>query len=162
MHRTCLALLGAAALALAGCGGDDDEAEDRPLTKAQFVMRADAVCREVKRAQRTYSDRLAALRDRADLARMAPILEGVVAETRQGRKRLGALRAQAPSPDRAAFAAYLAAADRLLAASTRLAAAARSDDRAAARAVADAEAALSTAQQRRAAAAGLEDCGDVF
>ena len=97
-----------------------------------------------------------------DLKRLAPILEGVVAETRKGRDRLGALHAQVPSADRAAFAAYLAAADRLLAASTRLARAAQSDDRAAARAVADTEDALSTEQQRRAAQSGLEDCGDVF
>jgi len=162
MHRTCLALLGAAAAALAGCGGGDDEAKDKPLTKAQFVTRADAVCREVKREQRTYSDRLAALPNGTDLERVAPILEGVVARTRHGRDRLGALREQAPSADRAAFDAYLTAADRLLAASTRLAAAAKSGDRAAARRVADAEDALSAEQQRRADELGVEDCGDVF
>ncbi len=146
---------------LAGCGGDD-EAQDRPLTKAQFVARADAVCREVKQAQQAYSDRLAALPDGTDLERVAPILAGGVAETRKGRERLGALRARAPSADRAAFDAYLSAADRLLAASTRLAAAARSGDRAAARRVAGTEDALSTEQQRRAGESGLEDCGDVF
>ena len=160
MHRTYVALLGAA-LALGGCG-NDDEPQDRPLTTAQFVARADRVCREVKQAQRIYSDRLAALRDGSDLRRVAPILERAVGQTRKGRERLGALRVQAPAADRAAFDAYLAAADRLLAASTRLAEASRSDDRAAARRVADAERALSTEQQRRAAASGLDDCDDVF
>jgi len=161
MHRTCLALLGAAAAALAACGGGD-ETKDKPLTKEQFVTRADGVCREVKQEQRAYSDRLGALPGGTDLERVAPILEGVVAQTRKGRERLGALREQAPSADRAAFDAYLTAADRLLAASTRLAAAAKSGDRAAARRVADAEDALSTEQQRRADELGVEDCGDVF
>ena len=144
------------------CGGDGDEAPDKPLTKAQFVTRADGVCREVKRAQRVHSDRLGALPGGTELKRLAPILEGVVAETRKGRERLGALRAQAPNADRPAFDAYLAAADRLLAASTRLADAAKSNDRAAARRVADAEDALSTEQQRRAKESGLKHCGDVF
>jgi len=162
MHRTCVAMLGAATLVLAGCGGGDDEAKDEPLTKAQFVTRADAVCREVKQAQQADSDRLAALPAGTELERVAPILEGVVAQTRKGRERLGALRARVPSADRAAFDAYLSTADRLLAASTRLAEAARSGDRAAARRVADAEDALSAEQQRRAGESGLGDCGDVF
>ena len=165
MHRTCVALLGALAVAAAGCGGGNDDAasdEAQALTQAQFGARADAICRETKQAQRPSSERIAALPPRTELKRLAPILEGVLEETRKGRERLGALRAQAPAADRAAFDAYLAAADRLLAASTRLAEAAKAGDRAAARRVADTEDELSSEQKRRADASGLEDCGDVF
>jgi hypothetical protein len=165
LHRTCVALLGAATLALAGCGGGDDEASQssaKPLTKAPFIDRADAICREIKQAQRPHDDRLRALTRGADLEQIAPILEAALTETRKGRERLQALRAQAPREDRATLDAYFVAADRLLAASERLARAAKSGDRAEARRVAAGAGALSDAQQRRADEYGFADCGDVF
>ena len=126
-------MLGAAALVVAGCGGGDDEpsgAGVKPLTKAQFIARADAICREVKQAQRPHTERVQALTRGADLRQVAPILAAALAETRTGRERLEDLRAQAPREDRAALDAYFAAADRLLAAGERLAAAAKAGDRA--------------------------------
>jgi hypothetical protein len=165
MHRTCVAMLGAAALTLAGCGGGQDDARQssaKPLTKAPFIARAEAICREVKQAQQPHTDRIRALTRGADLRQVAPILEAALRETRQGRQRLQTLRAQAPREDRATLDAYFAAADRLLAASQRLAEAARSGDRAAGRRVAASADALSEEQQRRADEYGLEDCGDVF
>lgn len=170
MHRTWVAMLGAAALAAAGCGGGGsedepaarDSADAAPLTKAQFVDRADAICRDVKQAQRAYTERLASLERGAELERVAPILEGALGESRKGLERLRDLRAQAPREDRATFDDYLAAARRLLAQSAKLAEAARSDDVAAGREVAAAADALSADEQRLADEYGLEDCGDVF
>ena len=158
-------MLGAATVAVAGCGGGRDDASDssaKPLTKAPFIDRADAICREVKQAQQPHTDRLRALASGADLRRVAPILEDALAQTRRGRKRLQTLRAQAPREDRATLDAYFAAADRLLAASERLAQAAQSGDRAEGRRLAASADALSEEQQRRADAYGFEDCGDVF
>jgi len=165
MHRTCVALLGAATVAAAGCGGGQDDARERsakPLAKAPFIDRADAICREVKRAQQPHTERLRALTRGSDLRRVAPILEDALAPTREGRERLQTLRAQAPREDRVTLDAYFAAADRLLAASERLAAAAKSGDRAEGRRLAVTADALSEEQQRHADEYGFEDCGDVF
>ena len=169
MHRTCLAMLGAAALAVAGCGGGDDErpAGEAPptataLAKPEFIARANAICREVKGAQRPYNDRVEALARGAGLERVAPLLEGALRESRKGFDRLRDLRAQAPAEDRATFDAYLAAAERLLAESARLAEAARSGDRAAGLGVAATADALSADEQRLAGEYGIEDCADVF
>lgn len=165
-----MALLGAAALAVAGCGGGGGEGEPAArdtagaaaLTKAQFIERADAVCRDIKRAQRPYNDRVRELARGAELERVAPILEGALGESRRGLERLRDLQAQAPAEDRATFGDYLAAAGRLVAESEKLAEAARSGDRAAARDVAATADALSADEQRLADEYGLEDCGDVF
>lgn len=162
-------MLGVAAFAVTGCGGGNGEpaAKDgagaaAPLTKAQFVARGDAVCREVKQAQRPYLDRLRSLERGAELKRVAPILEGVLGESRKGLGRLRELRARAPREDRATFDDYLAAAERLLAESAKLTEAARSEDRAAGRKVAATADALSADEQRLADEYGLRDCGDVF
>lgn len=166
-----MALLGAAAVAVAGCGGDGrgdaepaarDPAGAAPLTKAQFIDRADAVCRDIKQAQRPYHDRVRELARGAGLERVAPILEGALGESRKGLERLRDLQAQAPDEDRATFGDYLAAAGRLVGESAKLAEAARSGDRAAARDVAATADALSAEEQRLADEYGLEDCGDVF
>jgi len=158
-------LLGAAALAVAGCGdggGEPVGGTATPLTKAQFTARAEAICRDVKQAQRPYSDRIRALSRIDELKRLAPILDDALGASRQGLERLRAVRAQAPGEDRAALDGYYAAADRLLAASTQLRDAAQSNDRAKARRIAAREDALSADAQRRAGEYGLEDCGDAF
>ncbi|MBW3608680.1 MAG: hypothetical protein KY463_10040 [Actinobacteria bacterium] len=169
MQRRCVAMLGAAALAVSGCGGGDEQpaandgtAAAAPLTKAQFVARADAVCREIKQAQRPYTDRLRSLEHGTELERVAPILEGALEESRKGLRRLRELRAQAPREDRATFDTYLAAAERLLAQSAKLSEAAKADDRAAGREVAATVDALSADEQRLADEYGLDHCGDVF
>lgn len=169
MHRTGVAILGAATLAVAACGGGgsgepaaDGSAGPAPLTKAQFAARADGVCRAVKQAQQPYNDRVQELGRGAALERVAPILEGALGESRKGLRRLQDLRAQAPVRDRATFDGYLAAAERLLAESAKLAEAARSGDRAAGLEVAATADALSADEQRLADRYGLEDCGDVF
>lgn len=169
MHRTCLAMVGAAALAVTGCGGGDDEPRAgeaartaTALAKPAFIARANALCRQIKQAQRPYNDRVEGLARGADLERVAPLLEGALSESRKGLDRLRDLRAQAPTEDRTAFDAYLAAAERLLAESARLAEAAKAGDRAAGLAVAATADALSADEQRLAGEYGIEDCGGVF
>lgn len=169
MHGICVAMLGAAALAVAGCGGDNEQRDaagptgaSKSLTKAQFIARADGICRDVKQAQRPYADRLQSLERGAQLKRVAPMLTGALGESRKGFDRLRRLRAQAPSEDRATFDGYLAAAERLLAQSAKLADAAKSGDRAAGREVAATADALSADEKRLADAYGLAACGDVF
>jgi len=161
-------MIGTATLALAGCGGggQDEPASGgpgrsaKPLTKAQFIVRADAICADVKRAQEPYSERIRALSRGGELTRLTPILEAALGESRKGLGRLRAL--PAPGEDRATLDGYLAAADRLLAASTALTEAARSDDRAKGRRVAATADALSADEKRLADEYGFRECGDAF
>ena len=161
-------MVGAATLAVAaGCAGGDAETAskdfpgaDKPLTKAQFIPRADAICRDVKRAQERYSERIRALDRVDDLTRLAPILDGAEGASRKGLERLRAL--PRPREDRATLDAYYAAAGRLAAASAQLAEAARSNDRAKGREVAATSGSLSAEQKRLADEYGFEECGDAF
>jgi len=160
-------MIGAATLAVGGCGDGEDEpaatasgAGTKPLTKAQFIARTDAICRDVKRAQEPYARRIRALSRVDELTRVTPILEGALGESREGLERLRAL--PAPREDRATLHAYYEAAGRLLAASAQLAAAARSDDRAKGREVAATAGSLSADEKRLADEYGFEDCDDVF
>ncbi len=165
MYRTCVAVLGAAALAMAGCGEEKGSSKasggaGKPLTKAQFIARADAVCRDVKRAQLPFTERVDKLPDRTSIARVAPLLEGSLAESRAGLARLRAL--PAPRRDKAALDAYFGSAARLLEAHRRLADAARTNDREAGEQVARTTDALSHDQRRLATAYGFKDCDNVF
>jgi hypothetical protein len=159
MNRaTGVALLGTAILALAGCGGDGGPGAS--ITKAQYIAKASAVCLATKRAQGPINRKLAALPDRTDIKRVAPLAEDALAESRQGLAKLRAL--PVPSQDSDRLDAYLAAADRLLAAHKDLADAARASDRPAGAKVARETQALSDDERRTAADYGLRDCEDVF
>lgn len=161
MRGTCVAVLGAVALGMAGCGGgDEDSADGRSLTKAQFVARAGAICRDVKQAHQPYADRVNALPQGVDIKRVAPLLERTLAESRKGLTRLRAL--EPPPADKAAIDAYYSAAEKLLAAHAQLADAARTDDQQAGERVAATTGALSDDERRLATAYGLKDCDNVF
>lgn len=160
MHRTCVAVLGAAAVALAGCGGDDDKDGDTALTKAEFIAQAGAICRDVKRAHEPYAKKVNALPKGVDLRRVAPLVEATLEESREGLARLRAL--QPPPADRTAIVAYYTAAEALLEAHSQLADAARTNDRAAGQKVAATTAGLSSNERRLATAYGLKDCDNVF
>lgn len=162
MGRTrASASLIAVALMTAGCGGgDEDSRADTALTKSQFIARAGAICRDVKRAHRPFADKVDRLPRNADLKRVAPILEATLAESRKGLARLRALKS--PPADEAQIDAYYGAAEALLRAHAQLAGAARSNDRATGDRVAAATGALSDDERRLARAYGLTDCEDVF
>ena len=170
MHRTCVAVLGAAMLAVAGCGGSDDpqpaagsdgpDTAAPPLTKAQFIAKADGICREVNTAHKPYADKVDALPRGTDLRRVAPLLEGALMQSRKGLARLRAL--PAPAEGEAALEAYYVAAERVLEAHARLADAARRNDRPAGEKVARTTTALSDDERRLGSAYGLEDCNNVF
>ncbi len=156
-HRIGVALLGAAALLVSGCGGDD---AGEPATKAQFVTQAAAVCRDVKQAHQPHAEKVDQLPEGAGLERVAPLLEATLQQSRQGLARLRAL--DAPAADKRAIDAYYGAADKLLEAHAELADAARTDDRARGEKVAATVEALSNDERRLAAAYGLTDCDDAF
>ncbi|MEA2194869.1 MAG: hypothetical protein QOG42_1303, partial [Solirubrobacteraceae bacterium] len=156
----CVAVLGAAALVAGGCGGGDDSAAGTSLTKAQFITRAAAVCRDVKKAHQPYAEQVDKLAPNVDLKRVAPLLQGTLAESRKGLARLRAL--TPPPADRAAIDAYYRAAEALLEAHSRLADAARTNDRATGEKVAAAVGGLSDDERRLATRYGLKDCDNVF
>jgi hypothetical protein len=49
--RACPFLIAPAVLMLAGCGGSDGDSTERPLTKAQYIKQADAICKKVDEKQ---------------------------------------------------------------------------------------------------------------
>jgi hypothetical protein len=160
MHRKWAAVLGVAAVALAGCGGDDDKGDENSLTKAQFIAQAGAICRDVKRAHEPYAEKVDALPEGVGLTRVAPLLEATLVQSRKGLARLRSLKS--PTADRAQVDAYYGAADALLEAHAQLADAARTDDRAKGEKVAATTGALSSNERRLATAYGLNDCDNVF
>ena len=161
MHRTCVAVLGAVALAVAGCGGgDEDPASDETLTSAQFVAQAEAICRDVRRAHQPYTEQIEQLGARPNLKRLAPIIEATHAASRKGLARLRAL--ERPPEDKGKIDAYLATAEKLLDVQGRLARSARAGDRGKAYKVSAPTLALSQDQRRQARAYGLEDCENLF
>lgn len=164
MYTTCVALLGAAALAVAGCGGDDKESgasDGGPaLTKAQFIAKATTVCRDTKKAQLPFTDEVNSLPDRTDIERVAPLLVGALAESRKGYEELRAL--PAPTADKDLLDAYFGAAERLLDALEDLANAAQESDRPASAKVARETQALTADARAKAQDYGLKGCGDVF
>ena len=161
MHRTGVAVLGAVALAVTGCGGgDDDSAGDRALTSAQFVAQAQAICRDVRRAHRPYTEQVQKLPARVAIKRLAPILEATLAASRQGLARLSAL--ERPPADRAKVDAYLDTAEKLLDVQAQLARTARAGDRENGYRVSAPTVELSQDQRRLARAYGLKDCENLF
>lgn len=164
MYRTCVALLGAVAVAAAGCGGDDKESGSSggagTLTKAQFIAKATTVCRDTKKAQLPFTDKVNTLPDRTDIKRVAPLLVGALGESRKGYDRLREL--PAPTQDKALLDAYFVAAERLLDALEDLANAAKASNRPAGAKVARETQALTADARRKAQDYGLTGCGDVF
>jgi hypothetical protein len=137
MHRTFLAALGAAALALAGCGGDDTKQATRPvqfskppsgpLTKAQYIAAADVICREAAQAGKTYRERLQAM-DRTDGPDAVPLIHGAVRQARDGFARLRALRRPEHDDNRLMLKGYLGARKLAIENGERFEAATRSGD----------------------------------
>ncbi len=95
-------------LAAAGCGGDDEEASTSSITKAEFIRKADAIC---KKGDRQVEEKFAAfLKENEELLKTSDVSEAElaagsaeVAETiliPGARKEMETLRAlEAPSGD---------------------------------------------------------------
>lgn len=164
MYRICVALLGAIALAVAGCGGDDKDSGSSgggpALTKKQFIAKATTVCRDTKKAQLPFTEKVNSLPDRTDIKRVAPLLVSALAESRKGYDRLRAL--PAPAKDKDLLDDYFAAAERLLDALEDLANAAKESNRPAGAKVAREAQALTADARQKAVDYGLTGCGDVF
>ena len=130
------------------------------LTKAQFITKATAVCRDTKKAQLPFTDKVNSLPDRTDIKRVAPLLAGALAESRKGYDKLRAL--PAPSEDKALLDAYFAAAERLLDALEDLADARERATVPAGAKVARETQALTDDQAQKAIDVRPQGCGDVF
>lgn len=155
-----MGLLGAAALMTAGCGSDADSAGDETLTSARFVAQAQAICRDVRQAHRPSAERIEQLGPRPELARLAPLLESRLAESRKGLARLRAL--ERPPADQGKIEAYLATATKLVDVQARVAHSAHAGDREKAYRISPATLALAKDQRRLARAYGLKDCENLF
>jgi hypothetical protein len=168
MHRTLVAMLGSAALAVAGCGDDKSSTSPAPApggsgqaaaaapAKAAYIARADAICRDVARATHRYEDKIAALPPGSKPGAASGILDAGLAQTRKGLARLRAL--PAPSEDRATLDAYYESFGKSLSAYTKLVEAARDNDRAQATKLASQTDALATEQRRLAQRYGFREC----
>ncbi|MGH2920224.1 MAG: hypothetical protein ACRDLS_16760 [Solirubrobacteraceae bacterium] len=107
MRKTCIVMVGLA-VALAGCG--DDGGSDNPdgsdkFTKAQYIARGDAICREFRAARRQYDRDVDALPDDARVEDLAPIFGRGVAAAEVATKKFRAL--PIPGGDEAELGAYL-------------------------------------------------------
>lgn len=164
MHRTLVAVLGTAVVAVAGCGDSKDDSTSpssaKPLTKAQFIDKANGICRDVKKAQQPFSDQIDALPRGGDIKKAAPILEGALRESRKGLRRLHEL--PSPSEDKATLDEYYLAADKVIAAHGQLTAVAKSGDRARGQKIASTTDGLSSDERRLASKYGFKECDNVF
>lgn len=168
MHRTFLAVLGIAALAVGGCGGDDKkdstpagdtkQEEAKPLTKADYIAKADDICRDGKKATQPFEDKLDALPDDPDVEDIAPILEDALVELRKTRERLGAL--PAPNEDKTTLDAYYASADKTLAIAAQLQEAADAGDEPKAKKIVESNQSNNAEQERLAKEYGFKACAD--
>ncbi len=140
MFRTCAALVACMALAVGGCGEEEDASpagssagSDRAgqrLTKQEWIERADAICLETEDAQQEIEDKAAEIRSRSFAGvrrKIAAVIEDRLAQTRDGFRRLKALKP--PRADEAQVAEWIDAVDQMLGTYDDLIAALRKDDR---------------------------------
>lgn len=151
------AALSSAALLAAGCGGDDGPAR---LSKAQYIGRADDICRASQKRLEPIERQLQAIpRDaqgRGLTGQIAPILERALDATRDGYERLRAL--PVPAEDRAVAERWLASTAIAIAAFEDVVDAVRDDDREAARKPGERVDMLSEEQRRLARRYGFKAC----
>ena len=168
MHRWFVAVLGAAALTVAGCGGDDGGAASSSssggapaaLTKAEYITKADAICRDTQKRLGPVEDDLDALpkdsQGRGKPKQIAPILARILDATNGGYERLKAL--PAPAEDRATLNRWLASTLESTAALEDLQTAVRAGDRAQAEGPGKRVESITTEQRRLARQYGFKDC----
>jgi len=160
MYRTCVLILGTAALGVAGCGGDSKGSSSASVTKAQYIAKATSICRDTKKAQQPYSDQVDALPRNADIKKVGPILEGGLNESRKGLAKLRAI--GTPSTDKATIDAYYATADKLVSAQTDLAKAASDGNRKEGQKIAARTDPLFNDERRLARKFGIKECDNIF
>lgn len=148
---------------LTGCGGDDGSSGDgspKALTKAQYIARADDVCRANQKQLEPIERDLRALPTdddgRGETKRIEPILERALAATRDGYERLREL--PVPAEGKATVERWLASTARSIEAFAGVLEAVRADDREAARAPSERVDTLSTEQRRLARSYGFKAC----
>jgi hypothetical protein len=172
MFRMCAAMLGAAALVAGGCGSDDSSSSEgdskstaaTPLTKAQYVARATAVCKGISKAEKPVDDQIDALPKNADgtaaLDAIGPILAAALKITSDGVVRLRAI--GAPSADKPAIDAYYAKLDRIIDVQDNVGKAAQKGDRDAAKQAGASLDGLLSSADSDAKRIGIPACADAF
>ncbi|MDX6688882.1 MAG: hypothetical protein QOG15_339 [Solirubrobacteraceae bacterium] len=158
MRKRVLTVVGVAALAAAGCGGDSTPDHARPaLTKAQYIAKADAICVATKRATRKYKRKTRALSPTAPITALAPILRAGTPEIKKGLDRLRAL--PAPKEERATLLAFYASRAKTIAIANQVADAAAKNATATATKLIDQSDKLTHEQARLGRAYGFQHCG---
>lgn len=149
---------------LTGCGGGDGsssrDGSPKALTKAQYIARADDVCRANQKQLEPIERDLRALPTdddgRGETKRIEPILERALAATRDGYERLREL--PVPAQGKATVERWLASTARSIEAFEGVLQAVRADDREDARAPSERVDTLSTEQRRLARSYGFKAC----
>ena len=158
--RSLAAALALAALVVAGCGGDDSQDAPATLTKAQYIARADDICRANQNRLEPIEQDLQQLptdaQGRGDTNRIEPILERALEATREGYERLRAL--PVPAEGKATVERWLASTASAIEAFAGVLEAVRDDDREAAREPSERVDRLSVQQRNLARSYGFKAC----
>lgn len=148
-RRVVLALI-VGALALAGCGGGDDDGGER-LSKAEFVAQADAICRR-------YEARLDTLGQPTNTTELRSFADKALPIAKDGREELGEL--TPPEELEETYDAWLEQGDEAIEIVERLRDAAGENDQAEIQRIA-ADAQRTDAEANRLAGElGFEQCGE--
>lgn len=140
----------AAAVASAGCGGDDGSAE--ALSASAFKAKANQICQDTAKANESALKGI----DRDDASALAAATQDVAERTQSALDDLDDL--EGPESAEAAVDRFLDAADRFADAARKQSEALAGNDSAAAKAAQDELARLNVAAQQAARDAGLDVC----
>jgi hypothetical protein len=157
MQKRWLTVLGVAALAAAGCGDKKSDDAKPALTKAQYIVKADAICVDTKRATRKYKKRTEALSPTAPIKALAPILRAGTPQIKKGLDRLRAL--PAPKEGKATLTAFYASRAKTITIANQVADAAAKNATATATKLIDQADKLTRQQARLGKAYGFKHCG---
>jgi hypothetical protein len=173
MQNLFVAVLGTAALALAGCGGDDTggsasssssggsaDAAATTLTKAEYIARSDAICRDDQKRiapiNKAIDDLPRDSQGRGTPKDIVPYLDQALEITKDGLAKLKAL--PIPADGKATAERWLASTEETVAALAELREAANANDRAKALAPSERVTRLSDEQRGLAKQYGYKDC----
>jgi hypothetical protein len=154
--------LALASIAIAACGGSDDDAPDAPLTRAQYIAKTDALCKlsnaRTKKLNAEIRARSAgSTSDEQLLRRLAPILERGYGPVRDNAAAFQA--ANPPAADAAAVERLRALYDRQAEFVRKLALAAKRGDANEFKSLTELQKDVVMRARRQARSFGFKECG---